>query len=116
MVKIFYFSPQRSVLFQLPLFFCFFFLNDKNKRLPNPAAPVLSEQKTLRETIKDLITPTEGEKAIPVSKELIKSLTSSVVTDNNPAGGGSEKDKSAQSTPIPVSKDLIKSLTIPAVK
>ncbi len=92
-----------------------------NKKPEIPVAPIIPvapppKEKTMEEVMKDLTAPAkDGEKAAPVSDEVIKSLTAPI-NANSDTATDSKNSKTIQPAPTPVSEDVINSLTAPAVK
>jgi hypothetical protein len=82
--------------------------NKQKKEIPI----ALPDDRPSKEMIEAATVPREGEEQIPVSEEMIRSLT---VSDTAiPAStDGSKKNKTVQPSPVPVSKDLIRNLTLP---
>jgi hypothetical protein len=82
--------------------------NKQKKEIPI----ALPDDRPSKEMIEAATVPREGEEQIPVSKEIIRSLTASDA-DMPSSADGSKKNKTIQPSPVPVSKEQIRNLTLP---
>jgi hypothetical protein len=100
-----FFAAAISVIL-ITAVFLFVALKYIEEKKETSVVPSIPRERTMEEIIRDGTTPVPGEEPIPVSKEIIKSLTTPVNPTADP-----KNTKAVQSTPIPVSKDYVKNLS-----